>query len=254
MDSNDVVTVVNPDGQAPFVLVCEHASNHIPEWLQGLGLDAEARESHVAWDPGAMAVARHMAQVLDAPLVASAVSRLVYDCNRPPDAPGAMPARSEVFDIPGNADLDQAARDTRTALYYDPFRKTLADTIARSTQPVIVTVHSFTPVYFGQTRAVEVGVLHDTDSRLADAMLDCAAGHCSAVTRRNEPYGVADGVTHTLRAHALPQGHLNVMLEIRNDLVAVPAQQQAMAEMLAAWLIAALSQIDQAQGGSACSA
>ena len=35
----------------------------------------------------------------------------------------------------------------------------------------VVTVHSFTPVHFGEPRAVELGILHDEDSRLADGML-----------------------------------------------------------------------------------
>ena len=59
--------------------------------------------------------------------------------------------------------------------------------------------------------------------------------------RRNAPYGPEDGVTHTLRAHAIPAGHANVMLEIRNDLIATHAAQEAMAELLADWLLRALT-------------
>ena len=237
------VQINNPTGRSAAVLVCEHASCAIPSVLDGLGLTEAASQSHAAWDPGALAVALRVSQRLDAVLIASTVSRLVYDCNRPPSAPDAMPAKSEIFDVPGNVGLTQADRDARTNTYYLPFQTTLAAQISKMAAPIIVTIHSFTPVYNGQTRAVEIGVLHDTDTRLADAMLGTAAAHTSALVLRNEPYGPGNGVTHTLREHALPGGHLNVMLEIRNDLIAAPTAQAEMGDMIAAWVADAVSQI-----------
>ena len=236
------VALVNAEGGAPLLLICEHASNRIPEEMGDLGLGPEARESHVAWDPGALGVARHLAHMLDAPLVHSTVSRLVYDCNRPPEAPDAMPAQSEIFAIPGNAGLDSAERARRTQAYYLPFRKAVAERLdAFPSPPALVTVHSFTPVYHGRRRDVELGILHDEDSRLADALLQSAAAHTGLRTRRNEPYGPADGVTHTLREHALPRALANVMVEIRNDLIDTPARQEKLAGQLAAALREALS-------------
>ncbi|MBT0957548.1 N-formylglutamate amidohydrolase [Alphaproteobacteria bacterium KMM 3653] len=250
------VETVNPQGGSRVVLVCEHASAFIPASFANLGLDAAAAQSHIAWDPGARAVALRMSERLDAPLVAGKVSRLVYDCNRPPEAPDAMPARSEIFEVPGNAQLTEAERSARTARYYMPFRAALAQRVKSTVSAVIVTVHSFTPVYNGQDRAVEIGVLHDADTRLADALLSSAAQHTDMQVMRNEPYGPQHGVTHTLTEHALPGGHLNVMLEIRNDLIATTAQQEAMGDMIAAWLAQALTATDDAGNGGAlpCSA
>lgn len=230
-----------PVGQPPVILVCEHASHFIPPEFNNLGLQPEHSKSHAAWDPGALAVAQIMATDLNAKLVAGQVSRLVYDCNRPPDADDAMPARSEVVDIPGNRGLDAAARAARTAAFYEPFRAELAHTVKQAGDPVIVTIHSFTPVYNGQPRAVEIGILHDSDTRLADAMLANAASHTQMDVRRNDPYGPSDGVTHTLKEHAIPAGHLNVMLEIRNDLIAKTDQQTAMAHMIAHWVADAIA-------------
>ena len=242
-------TLYNADGTGPVLLVCEHATNHIPAHLDNLGLDQDARFSHVAWDPGAMAVATHMSRIMDARLVASTVSRLVYDCNRPPEATGAMPVRSELFDIPGNTGLSDAAKAERVATVYDPFRTLLADTIAASPiPPVLVTIHSFTPVYMGQSRAVEIGILHDDDARLADAMLTLAPAHTELNTLRNDPYGPEDGVTHTLKLHALPNGLLNVMIEVRNDLIADEAAQLAMAETLANLVNDALARLTEKTG------
>ena len=234
--AQDRVRVTNPTGASSVVLVCEHATSYIPAHFGNLGLPEEALKTHIAWDPGALAVAQELSRLLDAVLIAGGVSRLLYDCNRPPDAPDAMPPQSEIHHIPGNQNLSAADKAARVAEYYEPFRARLAQTMDTATDPVLVTIHSFTPVYHGQLRTVEIGVLHDSDSRLADAMLACAADHTKAEVRRNQPYGPEHGVTHTLKEHALPGNHPNVMLEIRSDLIANSADQIAMASLVAGWL------------------
>lgn len=245
LDEN-LVEVLNAQADSSIVVICEHASAHIPEEYDGLGLAPEAMQSHVVWDPGAMALASKMARSLNAVLVAAKTSRLVYDCNRPPGAVDAMPARSEVFKIPGNAGLTAAQRAKRVATYYEPFRAAVADIVASKTAPILVTVHSFTPVYLGKSREVEIGVLHDTDARFADVLLSLADKHVPHVVRRNEPYGPEDGVTHTLKEHALPGGHLNVMFEVRNDLIANEPAQSAMADVMSKWVSRALAKSETA--------
>ena len=238
--ANANADVLNAQAASAVVLVCEHASSEIPHEFNNLGLADEHRKSHAAWDPGAGSVAEHMAARMDAVLVAARVSRLVYDCNRPPEAPDAMPAKSEIVDIPGNRGLSDARKAERTKRYYHPFRAAVADALAGRPDPVLITVHSFTPVYHGRRRDVEIGVLHDRDTRLADALIEQAETSVPHVVRRNEPYGAADGVTHTLREHALPRGILNVMLEVRNDLIADAAAQAKMAGILSDWLTRAI--------------
>ena len=242
LETNDLVA--NAAGSSCVVLVCEHASHHIPKSFGALGLSQEDSKCHAAWDLGAKAVAKQLSARLDAVLIASNVSRLVYDCNRPPDSPDAMPERSEIIDVPGNRNLTQSQRDARVSAYYRPFRSTLHSVLKQVANPVLVTVHSFTPIYHGQTRSTEIGILHDTDTRLADAMLQMAGTHTSANVQRNEPYGPKHGVTHTLKEHALKAGHPNVMLEIRNDLIATATQQEDMAATLAGWIEDAFTQLD----------
>jgi len=242
----DVVAIDNPHASGAVVLICEHASNRLPVSAGDLGLSAETLSSHIAWDPGALALSRMLSERLDAVLLSQRFSRLVYDCNRPPDSPAAMPEKSEIHDIPGNHDLSPAERYARTAALYVPFHDRISAELARRTEAgrasVVVTVHSFTPVYFGKPRAVEIGILHDTDSRLADAMLDLAVGAPYRV-ERNAPYGPEDGVTHTLCLHALPAGHANVMLEVRNDLIANSVDQMVMADYLAGLIAKAIGAV-----------
>ncbi len=218
-----------------IVLVCEHASNHIPAQWGNLGLNADQRRAHIAWDPGAFGLARGLARRLGAVLIHAPVSRLVYDCNRAPDMPGAMPARSEVHDIPGNAAISPDERLRRTRSVYLPFHDGLHGLIMRrialGLRPVVITIHSFTPVYFGKTRRVEFGVIHDADPTLARAILK-AAQETSLVTELNQPYSADDDVTHTLRVIATPYCLPNAMLEVRNDLIATQEAEEAMAETL----------------------
>lgn len=227
------------------VIVCEHASNHFPARWGDLGLTPDQARAHIAWDPGALGLARGLARRLDGVLVHAPVSRLVYDCNRAPDMAGAMPARSELHDIPGNAAITPEDRAARTAAVYVPFHDglhaLLMDRIARGLHPALITIHSFTPVYFGTPRAVEFGVIHDADETLPRAILSEALARTRLRAELNEPYSARDDVTHTLRLQATPYGLPNAMLEIRNDLIATPQAESAMAATLAPVLAAAMA-------------
>lgn len=247
--ADHAVTVEGAEAPGRFVLVCEHASNHFPAQWGDLGLDEAARAAHIAWDPGALGLARGLAARLQAVLVRGTASRLIYDLNRPPHAPGAMPARSEIHDIPGNRALPMAERRARTEALYLPFHAALDAQIARrlaqGIAPVLVTVHSFTPVFHGVPRAVELGLIHDADPRYATALAAEARAQTGLNVQLNAPYSAADGVTHTLARHATPIGLPHVMLELRNDLIASPAAQEAMAAQLASLLHAALPRIEE---------
>lgn len=236
-DDEPPFAVLNPHGEGDVLLVCEHATAAIPSVFADLGLQPHALSSHIAWDPGALELSTQLAKMLDATLCYQRYSRLLYDCNRPPESPSAIPEKSEVYEIPGNRNLSARERDQRIETFYRPFQQGLSgllETRQKSgRQTVLVTVHSFTPVFFGQARDVEVGILHDADRRLADAILGRTAGFaCSYTTRRNEPYGPQDGVTHTLVEHGVKNGLLNVMIEVRNDLLQSPEEIGAMAAYL----------------------
>ena len=244
---DEVVEVINPSGVGDFVLVCEHAVNTIPSMLDNLGLGDNALESHIAWDPGAYPVAKIMSEKLNAPLIAPRVSRLVYDCNRDSTAESAVPEKSEAYEIPGNKGLGADERKARADRYYVPFHDAVTGVIEQRTgegrTPVIMTIHSFAPVYDGKSRDLDMGVIHDTDARYADAFLAAVGTDRGLKVLRNAPYDASDGVTHTLKEHALTRGLLNVMIEIRNDLIETDEGHLEMAERLVDFATVALSAI-----------
>ena len=211
-------------GSAPFVLLCEHASLHIPNEFNRLGIDSETATSHAAWDIGALDVASALSDLLDAPLVAGGVSRLVYDCNRPLEAPDAMPAKSEIFAVPGNEGLSDAERKNRFGLIHNLFHNTAAELVRTQRERVgdaltILTIHSFTPIYHGGHREVEIGFLFDKTAAFSEQMQSIEAAEGTYKTALNEPYDATDGVTYSLRKHGEDHGLDSTMIEIRNDLI-----------------------------------
>src|SRR4029078_1672464 len=162
-DEGEPVIVVNEKGPSPVVLICEHAGKTMPKSLGSLGLSLEDLTRHIAWDIGAEAVARGLSQALDAPLVLQRYSRLVYDCNRPPESPDAMRMVSETTRSPGNEHLSPEARFQRIRSIYRPFHdrvvRLLDERAAQGVASLFITIHSFTPVYKGVKRLLDLGVL-----------------------------------------------------------------------------------------------
>ncbi len=208
----------NPTGSAPLLLVCDHASNAVPDTFGTLGLDAAKLQDHVAWDIGALALARRLAAALDAPLIAARVSRLVVDPNRDHDAPDLIPLAADGAPVPGNSGVDAQARAARIRAYHDPFHQAIAALL--TTRPdilALVSVHSFTPVLMGVARPWHAGILHGPDALMADAMIAALTRHPHLHVGRNEPYAPEQGVFYTMARHAA--GRASVMIEVRNDLI-----------------------------------
>ena len=227
-DDPPVVTVVNPRGAGPFLLIGDHAGSAIPARLGDLGVSAADRARHIALDIGVAALGTALAALLDAPFVAQTYSRLVVDCNRDPATPQAIPAASDGTAIPGNAGLADADRTARTAAIHEPYQQAIAAALdAAPADAMLVSLHSFTPVMAGVARPWAIGVLHagHEDAR-AKAMLAALTARGDVVVGDNEPY-VMDATDHTVPRHAFARGLAYVELEIRQDLLAADPERWA---------------------------
>lgn len=230
--------------QGAFVLVCEHASHFIPPNADDLGLCDAAKLSHAAWDIGALDLAKRLSARLQSPLVAGEISRLVYDCNRPLEAVDCCPARSEIYDVPGNQDMPDTCRQDRFEQIHNPFHAAVSRVLkAAGPEAILVTIHSFTPIYNGTPRHVELGYLSHTDNRFAQACLAQENKRGRMKAALDEPYSATDGVTYSLQKHGESQRLLNVMIEVRNDLIDTAQKAQSVADHLAATLIAAKKEV-----------
>jgi predicted N-formylglutamate amidohydrolase len=231
------VTVVNEGGRFPVVLICEHASNHIPACYGGLGLAPEDLLRHIAWDIGAADLARRLSALLDAPLFLSGYSRLLIDCNRPPGAPTSIVLRSEDTPIPGNRALAPEEIARREAAYFTPFQNRIAGFLdaqaAAGRRITILGVHSFTPVFHGVRRPWHVGVLYRDAITLGARLLGALRSDPALVVGDNEPYRIELDEDYTVPVHGDPRGVPAALIEVRQDLLATSDGVEAWARRIA---------------------
>ncbi len=213
--------VFNDGAAAATLLLCDHAGRRIPKCLGDLGLEAAAFERHIAWDIGAAEVARRLAVRLDAPLVFANYSRLVIDVNRRPDDPTSMPEESDGTPVPANRGLSGPAREARISCIHEVYHQLVARRLAAMTArgvPMVISVHSFTPVFKGFERPWQVGVLWNRDGRLARPLMKRLA-ELNVSVGDNEPYSGQDAHGYTLPRHVESVGIPHVLLEVRQDLI-----------------------------------
>ncbi len=221
---------------SPFLLVCDHAGRAVPERLARLGLPDAAFDAHIAWDIGALGFAERLAERLGSTLIWQTYSRLVIDCNRDPDHPGAIPEVSDRVVIPGNTHLRAADRAARIAEIHAPYHASIADEIdgriEAGTPPLMICAHSFTPVMQGDARPWHVGVLHGGASPASEGLLDLLRAEGDLVVGDNQPYAM-DGTDYTAPTHAWARGLDVIELEIRQDLLADAPGQTRFADLFA---------------------
>ena len=238
------VSLVGPAlATGPLVLLGDHAGSAIPGALGDMGLSEHERGRHIALDLGVEQLGRLLSERLKAPFVSQVYSRLVADCNRDPAAPGAMPEMSDGTRIPANLNLSPEQRDERVRAIHQPYHDAIAallDARADAGLPtILVALHSFTPVFGGEQRVWDAGVLHggpgDAYGRRVLALLQA---HAECVIGDNQPYAF-DGTDHTIPRHAFARGLPWLELEIRQDRLASPEQVEQVADLLAPLLLKA---------------
>ncbi|WP_262047963.1 N-formylglutamate amidohydrolase [Bradyrhizobium sp. Bra78] len=228
---------VNTAGQSPFLLTSDHYGRILPRALDDLGVAGSELTRHVAWDIGIAGVADRLAEMLDAHLIAQRYSRLVIDCNRPPAAVSSIPLISEATAIPGNEGITEQQRTARRREIFEPYHGRIEAAIDRrlhDKQPtVLVSLHSFTPVYAGVARPWHIGALYNRDTVLPQLLLRHLRAEGDLVVGDNEPYAVNDLTDYTIPVHGEARGLVNTGIEIRQDLIADQSGQQQWAERLA---------------------
>jgi predicted N-formylglutamate amidohydrolase len=236
--TEEACEIINATAPGRWVVTCDHASNAVPDWLGAtLGLPEADMARHIAWDPGAAGVTRALANRLESPAILSTFSRLVIDPNRGADDPTLIMQLYDGTVIPGNRTPDRVARMDRL---YRPYHAGLAALMNRPA-PVLCAIHSFTPCLRGRApRPWAVGILHShRDTRLALPLI-AALRADGVVVGDNEPYnGHLPG--DSVDRHALDRGHPNVLIELRQDLIATPDQQVEWADRLAPVLVRVLA-------------
>jgi predicted N-formylglutamate amidohydrolase len=231
------VRVVRPAGASEFFLTADHAGRAIPRQLGDVGLPESELARHIAWDIGIAGVTERLAVALDAIAVLQAYSRLVIDCNRHPGWESSIPVISELTPIPGNAALRPAEREARRREIFLPYHQRIAELLdrrkAEGRRTVLIAMHSFTPVFKGERRSIDVGILYNRDTRLARIMLELLRAEGDLTVGDNAPYAITEASDYTVPEHGERGGLAHVEIEIRQDLIGTAAGQVAWAARLA---------------------
>ena len=213
------VDTINPNGKANIVFLCEHASNHIPEEYDNLGLSQEQIELHIAWDIGIADVTQRVAEALDAPAVLAKFSRLLIDANRALDQNGLIPTSSDGHEIAENMNLSKNHIDQRIHRFYHPFHNQAGKIIKNKSNnnhaPIIFNMHSFTPHMDGYDRPWHTGMLWNKDKRVANALIERFTSR-GLIVGDNQPYSGQE-LNHTMNTHGTKHGFPHVNIEIRQD-------------------------------------
>jgi len=246
-DPQSTTTATDPGGFEPveqidgawdsgILLITDHASNALPQHYGTLGLAPEELERHIGYDIGSARLTRALAARLEAPAIMSTFSRLLIDPNRGDDDPTLVMRLSDGAIIPGNAHHDADERAHRIATYYQPYHDAINAGISRSVDagkvPMILSVHSFTPVWRGVARPWHAGILWDNDPRLAVPLIDGLRSDDDIMVGDNEPYrGYLKN--DTLYFHGTIRGIAHALIEVRQDLIDHEAGIEAWADRIA---------------------
>lgn len=217
------VEILDGDSRRGLLILCDHASNAMPDDLGRLGVAETEFGRHIAYDIGAAAVTRRLSQLTGAPAILTTFSRLVIDPNRGRGDPTLVMRLSDGAIVPGNARIDAAGVAERIRRFYAPYDRAVDAAVARAERagapPMIVTIHSFTPYWRGIARPWQVGILYHRDERLSRPLIEGLKRHPADFTvGDNQPYG--GGLPgDTIDRHATARGLPNALVEIRQDLI-----------------------------------
>ncbi len=233
------VKILNPNGASAFLLACDHAGRLVPRRLGDLGVAAADWERHIAWDIGAAGLCEFLVPQLDAMCITQVFSRLVIDCNRQPGHPTSIAPRSDGTEIFGNQSLAEAERAGRVDEIFLPYHGAIEAELNRRDASgqgcILISMHSFTPVFGGHVRPWHAGMLYNRDPRLAHALAPLLA-EAGYIVGDNEPYQLSDESDYTIPVHAERRGLPHLEIEIRQDLIADAAGQAKWADLLTKYL------------------
>jgi predicted N-formylglutamate amidohydrolase len=231
----EAVEVYQGNDNAQVLITCEHASQRMPHGWRWPDRDRRLIDTHWAYDLGAAELARSLGAGLDAPVVLSRFTRLLVDPNRPEHSNTLFRDHADGQPVEINQHIDEPERRRRIDLLFHPYHAAIDRQLEASRAPLVLAMHTFTPIYEGERRNVEVGVLFDREEDLANAIAEgLSAG--GIVTELNEPYSGRAGMMYAAEVHAQKHGRRAIELEVRQDLAIDPLFRAHILELVRRFL------------------
>jgi len=200
-----------------ILFTCEHASKRIPARYNNLGLSKGALAgAKDLYDPGAIEVFRILAEKFKSNYLYSNVSRLVADYNRMLGGTNNkkntfhasvlkinlltdMNGKEQMVDIPvnffkNNKDFikEEKNRFNEFVLPYLEDGKKILGKINGREKKYIIMIHSFFPVYNGDVRKVDMGVLYDKSKNVSKKIIKNLRKNTDLKIGDNNPWKMKD--------------------------------------------------------------
>ena len=231
----------------PCLITCEHASNYLPDgwdWKDG---DERLRSMHWAYDLGATEITHELVKELSCVGVLTRFSRLLIDANRSLTQDNLFRTMADGLPVHLNQNMTEEDKRRRIDEYWAPFHGEI-DRISEQLQPqFLLSIHSFTPLYEGNPREVQMGVLHDdTNPELADIWCDRLRDLSGMDVRINEPYTGIGGYMYSASVHAERAQCPTIEMEFRQDLLVDPVIRKQLTECMTTMVRETLAQLDSA--------
>ena len=227
-------------GSSPghFFFTAEHASNHIP--VPHLPVETSILQSHWAYDIGIKELMVQLCHQLCTQGIASTLSRLWIDTNRAPTQEGLIKSHVEEYPLSFNHNLSPKEREKRQQCHHDYHFAIEQHLQNFPSPPILVSLHSFTPIWNNHIRTMDIGLLFDRDEHLAFDL----AHHLQKqgyFVAYNQPYSGKNGLIYSADRHGRTFSLPYVELEFNQSILSSKERIERVAKDVAF----ALSQLDK---------
>lgn len=226
-----------PQG-GPFIITCEHASARVPAPLRTTESDRAWLNSHWGHDIGARTISRELVRLTGSRGVFSRFSRLVCDANRAPEQADFIRTDTEGYPLSFNRAVSPEERARRITTYFEPYHAAVDEEVQRRVldsagDVVLLSVHSFTPVWNHRVRPMDVGVLYADHAPVAERLVTELRRE-GLETASNKPYSGMEGLIYAAARHGQRHRIVYLELEINQSLCCTPARAIKIARRVAA--------------------
>ncbi|MBJ26818.1 MAG: N-formylglutamate amidohydrolase [Rhodospirillaceae bacterium] len=233
------------NSRSVWFVTCDHASNLVPKHMNNLGITSTEMNRHIGWDIGALGVAKELSKILDARLISGNYSRLIVDLNRPTSSPTFIPKTADGTPIPANINISEKEKKERTIFFHKEYHlnieKWLDRLILEGVIPVIIAIHSFTPVFQNFRRPWHIGLLYEHDQRFVLPLRnELLLRNSNLIIGDNQPYAIRGPSDFTIPVHGQARGLPHIEIEVRQDLIEIPENQKIWAHILASALLSVI--------------
>ena len=223
------------------LIIADHASNYVPKENNNLGLPISFLNQHIAFDIGVKELILDLSNRLKCKVIQGKYSRLLIDLNRDLDDPTVIPVIVDRKIIPGNIRLSKSEVKLRVKKIYKKYHNEIDRTIKTENVKVILSIHSFNPIFKNKKRHLEFGILSNEDKNLSSIIIDQLRLQKLNVGD-NKPYK-GNLIGDSMYRHGLRNKLPHALIEVRNDLLSNPTKIKRVSRLLHKTIVNSLKKL-----------